>query len=540
MPTIERSKSMKKRICLFGGYDLKNEIDDYVIYLIKQLNKISDVYYFGDFDCDEKELEKLKPYCKKAFAKRHKKYDFGSWQELVKIIGKEEIRKYDELILTNDSCFGPLFPLEEVFSQMENKSCDFWGLSSSRGYHIHIQSYFVVIKKNVLKSDVLFDFLEKVEPEKSLREVCDKYEDRLTYVLCKAGFNFQTYIPYGDFKNQPYYNTTAAIKDAHFPLLKVKTFYGQVGHDLIKDWKKLISENTDYDISLIQNNLYKRGLTDKDIINYMYGYKKERKIVRIKGLIVKVIKFFTYPIRRFLHRFVDYKISLVVNNYNYQFNEINNELYSVKNELYRICNNLNIKSPYLINCAKENNIEIIAEKKKTKLHFEYNKDTFIIKNFGNIVNAVGPDNKDILFIGDFDLLNCNILNFNNNNLILLNNDIISEKTNLSCCCYEVSALEKFLIQKNNKDLKFDYIFIQPFAGDTENAVIVDFFNNLKKMMIAETTIFFNISNENYDKYKDVFSKLDLVFDMDAYGLYLDKITNAGEFKTVFLKLDIEK
>ena len=228
----------KKRICLFGGYDLKNEIDDYVVYLIKRISELADVYYYGDFECEQKELNKLKPYCKGIYAHRHKKYDFGSWQELVKIIGKDKIREYDELILTNDSCYGPLYSFQNVFDEMDTRKCDFWGLSASRGLHIHIQSFFVVIKNNILKTDVLFDFLDKVKPEKSLKDVCEKYEDRLTYTLSKAGYEFSTYIPYGDFKNQPYYNTTNAIKIAKFPLLKVKTFYGEVGRELIKDWKK--------------------------------------------------------------------------------------------------------------------------------------------------------------------------------------------------------------------------------------------------------------------------------------------------------------
>ena len=216
-----------KRLCLFVGYDCKNEIDDYVIYYVKKMAEIADVYYYGDFDCQPNELKKLSPYCKKYFAKRHKKYDFGSWQELIKIIGKDKIREYDQLILANDSCYGPIFDLKSVFKKMEQRNCDFWGLSASKWYHIHIQSYFVVLNNNVLQNDALFNFFSKVEAQNSLSEVCEKYEDQLTYVLNKAGFSFDTYISYGDYVNQPYYNVTNSIINAKFPLLKVKTFYGK-------------------------------------------------------------------------------------------------------------------------------------------------------------------------------------------------------------------------------------------------------------------------------------------------------------------------
>ena len=311
-----------KRLCLFVGYDCKNEIDDYVVYYVKKMAEIADVYYYGDFECQQNELKKLAPYCKKYFAKRHRKYDFGSWQELINIIGKDKIREYDQLILANDSCYGPIFDLKTVFKKMEQRKCDFWGLSASKWYHIHIQSYFVVLNNNVLQNDELFNFFSKVEAQSSLSEVCEKYEDQLTYVLNKAGFSFDTYIPYGDYVNQPYYNVTNSIINAKFPLLKVKTFYGEVGKEPIKDWRKLLLQYTDYDVSLIEKNLRKRGLTEKDIQYNLYT-KKKTKLSRVFiRKIKKLIKIILYPFYKILKRFIDRKFEYLENIYNYKFSMV--------------------------------------------------------------------------------------------------------------------------------------------------------------------------------------------------------------------------
>ena len=110
-----------KTICLFAGYDKNGNIDDYVIYYIKKLSEICDVYYYGDFIANDGELLKLKKYTKKSFAKRHGRYDYGSWDELIKNIGWDVIQQYDQLILANDSCFGPLYPFQEVFKYMEKE-----------------------------------------------------------------------------------------------------------------------------------------------------------------------------------------------------------------------------------------------------------------------------------------------------------------------------------------------------------------------------------------------------------------------------------
>ena len=103
-----------KRICLFAGYDNKNIIHDYVVYYLKELSTVADVYYMADNEISDDEKAKITPYVKEAYGFNHKKYDFGSWQELIKIIGWEKLSEYDELILANDSVFGPLYPIKEL------------------------------------------------------------------------------------------------------------------------------------------------------------------------------------------------------------------------------------------------------------------------------------------------------------------------------------------------------------------------------------------------------------------------------------------
>lgn len=76
-----------KRICLFAGYDSNNIIHDYVVYYIKELSTVADVYYMADNEISDDEKSKIAPYVKGAYGYKHGKYDFGSWQELIKIIG---------------------------------------------------------------------------------------------------------------------------------------------------------------------------------------------------------------------------------------------------------------------------------------------------------------------------------------------------------------------------------------------------------------------------------------------------------------------
>ena len=124
-----------KRICLFAGYDSNNIIHDYVIYYLKELSTVADVYYMADNEISDEEKEKIAPYVKEAYGFNHKKYDFGSWQELIKIIGWEKLSEYDELILANDSVFGPLYPMEKLIEKFILSHCSFDSQSFRDAYY---------------------------------------------------------------------------------------------------------------------------------------------------------------------------------------------------------------------------------------------------------------------------------------------------------------------------------------------------------------------------------------------------------------------
>ena len=51
---------MDRKICLIAGFDKNNIIQDYVVFLVQELSKISDVYYFADGNMSDTELSKIK------------------------------------------------------------------------------------------------------------------------------------------------------------------------------------------------------------------------------------------------------------------------------------------------------------------------------------------------------------------------------------------------------------------------------------------------------------------------------------------------
>ena len=149
-----------RRAVVFAHYDKDNLIDDYVVYYVSALKKAGcDVVFVSCKELAQTELEKLNGLVIHTITENHDEYDFGSYKRGFLYL-KPKLSEYDELIFANDSCYGPLYPISEVFAEMEKKNCDFWGITKNNfGYikqfkhyfvrRTHIQSYFIAFKNNI-------------------------------------------------------------------------------------------------------------------------------------------------------------------------------------------------------------------------------------------------------------------------------------------------------------------------------------------------------------------------------------------------------
>jgi lipopolysaccharide biosynthesis protein len=298
---------MKKRLCLFAGFDKTGQIQEYVRFYVQSLSEFCDVYYYADCSMAEEELGKLSPYVKQAFALRHAKYDFGSWQALIQHVGWEVIQQYDELILANDSCYGPLYQWEPIFEKMEETPCDFWGMTSSKEINWHLQSYFLVFKQQVFQNTAFQAFWESIQKQPKVSKVITAYELTLAPLLLKEHFKAGAYIAHEqnttkikDITNLPF----SLIKTFQMPLLKVKTFTESGTHlaEMCDDWEAFLARYTDYPTQLIHQHLQNLNIEYEKIhqeallscckkrLFVQWGWWLLVKITKQEKLLVKVCK----------------------------------------------------------------------------------------------------------------------------------------------------------------------------------------------------------------------------------------------------------
>lgn len=278
-------KNDAKRLGVFIFFDKDNIIDDYVLYMLDSLNDAVDkILFVSNSKLSEKELSKLKKYNIDINVRDNIGLDAGAFKYVYDKYGSELFSSYDEVILLNDTFFGPFKPFKNIINEMAAKDIDFWGLTANYdskdgtgtaidGFiHSHIQTYFVAYRKTILESEFYKRYWTNynINKNKSFEDVVNHHESYFTYLLEKEGFKWDTYLNLEhykkDFKKYNYniygysaytllkYYNCPFIKRKNFVFLRVDALYLNDGMDT-KRALEYIKNNTNYDVNLIYKNI---------------------------------------------------------------------------------------------------------------------------------------------------------------------------------------------------------------------------------------------------------------------------------------------
>ncbi len=263
-----------KRLCIYSIYDKDGIVDDYIIYQLKDLKKnVAFLHCVINGTLTKDSRKKLEIVADEIFERENKGIDIGAHKEAVEHIGWDIISKYDELILMNNTCFGPVYPFKEVFDWAEKLDIDLWGLTwgnktdwfgTDEYLHFnkkatHIQSYFLALRKPLLGSKFLIKFFDEISNDANYIMAASVFEYAFPGYFEEQGYKSAVYCDDKDNLNYPLlHNPVQLLQKYRMPLFKKRSFFhhytdvmnnagGQATYELIK----YIENETDYDISLV-------------------------------------------------------------------------------------------------------------------------------------------------------------------------------------------------------------------------------------------------------------------------------------------------
>ena len=226
-------------ICICVFYEKNGIVRDYVKYYINALKEIAEkIIVVVNGKITEEGINSLKDEKIEILIRENKGLDFGAWKETIDKIGDVELSKYNNLILTNTTCYGPVYPIQEVFKEMSTRDCDFWGITKHTDENRnvvkfdkktkiieHIQSYFLVFSKKVFLSRPFQNFWNNVKLDYNYNKVIGHYEIKLTKYLENNGFKSDSYIKldyYKELIEQPLLITYELLQKYRLPFVKRK------------------------------------------------------------------------------------------------------------------------------------------------------------------------------------------------------------------------------------------------------------------------------------------------------------------------------
>lgn len=290
---------MRKRLGIYLFYDADGVVDDYVPYFLTEMKKFcSELCVVVNGDLNSTNRKKLTDVSDKVIERENVGFDSGAYKHIIEMYGYDYLKTLDELLICNYTFFGPVFPLKELFDEMDNRECDFWGIyrhpklgvtSEQINIEEHIQSHFIAYRNSILKSPHFKEYWDTLKLPTGYIEAIVNHEIRGTKYFEERGFKSTTYLDKEKYFNL--YNGNASIALATMqtiedrcPIIKRKVFFINDNNEYeytihTKQVPKLINfikSHTNYDFNLIAKNMIRTQFMNDKFNEACFNYLAKR------------------------------------------------------------------------------------------------------------------------------------------------------------------------------------------------------------------------------------------------------------------------
>lgn len=234
----------KRRLGLFLFYDAEGIVDDYVLYLLNDLRRVlTNLIVIVNGSVQDVGRERLSRISDTLVVRENRGFDAGAWKEaIVTVCGEEKLRTFDEVVLANDSFFGPFIPFQTIFTRMEARGVDFWGLSvhgeapgprCPYGYRPrYLQTYFLVFGGRMIQSGDFFRYWQHFPEITDRSELSDRSCAVLTRHFEDLGYRWAVFSDTSDLespdrkKNFDHHSFAIyeLLSKRDYPILKRRSF----------------------------------------------------------------------------------------------------------------------------------------------------------------------------------------------------------------------------------------------------------------------------------------------------------------------------
>lgn len=161
---------LNNRLGIFFFSDKDGIVDSYVQYFLQEIAIVlSELFIIVAGNLKDEEKQKLSKYSCNIVTLTENIEEKDAYRiGINNFIGWNKINKWEQIIFFNNKNFGPFYLFQDIFTSMNKRKVDFWGILkygkcvNGKWNKIapRLNSNFLVVEKNILKSDNLRSFFD--------------------------------------------------------------------------------------------------------------------------------------------------------------------------------------------------------------------------------------------------------------------------------------------------------------------------------------------------------------------------------------------
>lgn len=189
---------MFNRLCLFAHFDQDDIVADYVIYYLEAIRAAGfDVVVISTSDLSTDDVSRLRSVAHDVILRENKGHDFASWA-----LGIERYASLvsGQLMLANDSVYGPIGDLSRALTRLTSVPSDVYGMIESSEIKRHLQSWFIIFEPHVHASLAFRSVFKQPFHHMSKADIIRQGEVGLSQNLIAHGYSIRALFD-GNFTN---------------------------------------------------------------------------------------------------------------------------------------------------------------------------------------------------------------------------------------------------------------------------------------------------------------------------------------------------
>ncbi|MFS0852516.1 rhamnan synthesis F family protein [Microbacterium sp. 179-I 3D4 NHS] len=268
-----------KRAVIYVIFDRRGAVEEYVSYALSGLRDDADhILAVVNGALSEEGRTRLEAVTDDILVRPNEGFDIWGHKAGLEHLG-DRIDEFDEVVLTNDTWFGPVRPYAPVFERMADREVDFWGMTDNvrmknpaTGHGVvpdHLQSFWIVARRRLFQSEAWRDYWRSLPAMDDYYAAVLNHEVTFTQRFVEAGFVAEAAFPAERYPTDhpALFNADLLIADG-CPLVKRRPFFHWPPyldrHGVIGRWIAEDMASHGYPVEHMYSNLA-RNVAPKDL-----------------------------------------------------------------------------------------------------------------------------------------------------------------------------------------------------------------------------------------------------------------------------------